>query len=140
MKSESQPPSSQPAKPKSKSGILRLVIALFVGGMVLLVGGVYIVTSSWFVSGTILPMAGGSMNSKMEASKVSGLLSSSVEVTDFRLTPNEEETFVSVKRLSVGYDLMAIINGKVTASDFVAEQLVVELVMKADGSLNIDPI
>ena len=140
MKSESKLPSSQVAKPKSKSGILRLVLALFIGGLVLVVGGVFIVTSSWFVSGTILPMAGGAMNSKIEASKVSGLLSSSLEVADFRLTPNEEETFVSVKRLSVGYDLMATINGKVTASDLVAEQLVIELIMKPDGSLNIDPI
>ena len=140
MKAETQPPSKQTTKPKSKSGIFRLVLALLVGGFVLLIGGVFILTSSWFVSGIILPTAGGALNSKMEASSVSGLLSSSVQVADFRLTPEEENPLVSVKRLSVAYDLMAILGGKVTASDLLVEGLEVELVMKPDGSLNIDPI
>ncbi len=140
MKSESQQNPKPAAKPKSKSGIFRLLLALILGGGVLLVGAVFIGTSSWFITDVILPAAGGSVNSKMGASKVSGILSSSLEVNDFELTPEEEEAFVSVKKLSVAYDLMAILGGKIVAKDLTVDEAKINLLMKADGSLNIDPI
>ena len=140
MKSENQQDTKQPTIPKSKSGIIRLFLALFFGGGVLLVGAFFIGTSSWFITDVVLPAAGGSLNSKMEASNVSGILSSSLEVNDFKLTPDEEAAFVSVKRLSVAYDLMAIAGGTMVASDLTVDQAQINLVMKADGSLNIDPI
>ena len=140
MKSDQPEKPTEQAKPKKKSGIFRILAALFVGGAILIVGGILILTSSWFITGTVLPAAGSALNSSMEASRVAGLLSSSLEVEDFKLTPEDEDTLVSVEKLSVGYDLMKILGGQIVASDLTVEGVNLELVMKADGSLNIDPI
>lgn len=140
MKSDSKTSPAPAQKPKSKSGLLRLLVAMLLGGLVLVVGGLFILTSSWFITGTVLPMAGGSINSKIEAGGVSGLFSSRLEVTDFKLTPNDQPTLVALKRLSVSYALGEILGGRMVASDFVLEEPVIELVVKADGSLSIDPI
>ena len=140
MSSEQDSAPKQTPKPKSKSGLLRLLIALVIGGVVLVVGGAFILTSSWFITGTVLPMVGNAIGSTVEAKQVSGITSSQLEVSDFSLTPNNETRLVAIKRLGVNYNLREIIGGRIVASDIDVEGVDLELVVKPDGSLSIDPI
>ncbi|MCS1408550.1 MAG: hypothetical protein M2R45_01726 [Verrucomicrobia subdivision 3 bacterium] len=140
MNSENQPTAKKTTPVKSRSGGWRLLLAVLVGGLILLVGGYFVVTSSVFITGFVLPTAGSAINSKLTADQVALKPLSSLEIKQFELQPDDQEPLVTVERFSVNYDLFKILGGKVVASDIVVEKPVVELVVKEDGSLNVDPI
>ncbi len=119
---------------------MRLALALILGGAITLIGGYFIVTSSGFLTGVVLPGAGGTIDSELKASEANLRPLSGIELKGLSLTPNQEATLVTADRIAVGYDLGAIIGGKIVAHDLVVEKPVVELVVKADGGLNLDPI
>lgn len=137
MKSD---PSPQVSKSKSKTFPLRMLLAFLLIGMLFLVGGFFIFTSSWFATNVILPRLGTAIHSKLEASKVSGRIGTSIEIQDLNLTSYEESKILSIDHLAFSYHLKRILGGEIVASNLILRGLDLDLIVKSDGTLNVSPI
>ena len=140
MKSEEESVSQNIKTNKGRSGGLRLFLAGLLGLFLLLLGGLFIATRSWFVTSFVLPSVGGAIHSTLEAGSISGVLSSDLVVEKLQLTPFEEPSLLSIRKLSFTYDPMAMFRGSLVARNLEAEGVEVDLILKPDGSLNVDPV
>lgn len=125
--------------PKGGRWLRRLVIlaAVFV---VLLIAGYFILTSSAFVKGFIVPKVGAALNADIAVAdaKVSPL--SQVVLREVKVTPKGAEQILAVAELRARYSLWSIIRGTIAVEEVVVNSPVVTLVEGADGTSNLDPL
>ncbi len=119
---------------------LRVLLGLALVAVVVLVAGYFVVTSSSFLKGTILPRVSKELNAEITVSDASIHPFSSVTLKDLKVTPNGRETLVTAAELKARYGLWDILRGKILVEEVSVVSPTVHIVERADGTSNLDPI
>jgi hypothetical protein len=120
--------------------VWKILGLLLVSLMVLLVAGYFIITSSGFVKGVILPRVGKSMNSDLKVETLSLSPFSEVHLTGLKLQPNGKEPLLTAAEAHVRYNLMDIIRGTIRVDEVTLVSPVIDLIKNPDRTSNLDPI
>ncbi|HVM61645.1 MAG TPA: AsmA family protein [Verrucomicrobiae bacterium] len=124
---------------KKRTG--RFWITVVVGALVVLVGVCYfVVTSSAFFKGVILPRIGAALNADVSVSGAEISPFSHVVLQDIKVTAKGAEPLFSAARVTARYDLLAIIRGNIRVSEVSVVSPTVTLIENASGASNLEPL
>lgn len=124
---------------KKRGHALRWLGILVLGLLVLLVVGYFVVTSSAFLKGVILPRAGKAFGAEITVADASIQPFSQVVLRDLKVQPKGQETLLTAAEARARYNLMAILRGNINVEEVALSSPVVRVVMNADGTSNLDP-
>ncbi len=138
-------PVSQEAAPKpqtkpAKSGLKK---KLGIGAGVLcglLFVGYFVATSAMFVKSAVLPQVSNMIAAQIKLNDASISPFSEVSFDGIEVTPNGEEMLASVGSVKARYSLMDIVGGNINVDEVTVDSPVIQLVVKEDGTTNLDPI
>jgi len=119
---------------------LRKLSFILAGSLVLLVIAYFVISSSAFVKGVILPRVGKSMNAQVTAGDVSLSPFSSVVLRQLKVQTTGTEPLLSADEIRVRYSLWRMLGGNPSVSELAIVSPVVNLVQNADGTSNADPL
>ncbi|HXG48291.1 MAG TPA: hypothetical protein VNO52_11755, partial [Methylomirabilota bacterium] len=121
---------------------LRLRRFLFgLAGLVLLLAACYLtVTSSFFLKSVILPRVGEALRARVTVADAALSPFSRLVLHDLRIEPDAGEPLLAVGEMRVRYSLMDMLGGRIRVEEIAVVAPVVNLVVKADGSTNLDPL
>lgn len=108
--------------------------------MVLLVGGYFLLTSSAFIKGFVLPKVASSLNSEIAVGEVSLRPFSGVTVRELKVVPQGQPELLQVKEARVRYSLSRILGGHFEIEEIWLDGPRLSLTRSADGTSNLDPI
>jgi hypothetical protein len=134
---EASPSSSPRIK---RRGWLRKALWLLGIFLVLAVLAGFVVTSSGFFKGVILPRVGAAINAKVTVSDASIRPFSQVTLKEIQVTPNGAEMLLTAKEFRLRYNLMAILRGNLVVNELTLESPMLQVIQNADGTSNLDPI
>ena len=123
-----------------KRGILFKLGIVLITLVVLLVVAFFVVTSSAFFKGVILPKVGASMNCDITVSSASiGL--SEVTLNDLKLVPHGRDQLLQAQLVRTRYSLSDIIGGNIVVHELTLQSPVITIVKNdTDGTSNLDPL
>lgn len=123
-----------------KRGILFKLGIVLAALIVLLVIAFFVVTSSAFFKGVILPKVGASMNSDITVSSASiGL--SEVTLNDLKLVPHGRDQLLQAQLVRTRFSLSDIIGGNIVVHELTLQSPVITIVKNdTDGTSNLDPL
>lgn len=125
------------AKPvSSRKNKLLIVAAVVVAIPVLLY---FILTSSAFIKGFVLPKAGSTLNATITVEDISVSPFSAVSLRGLKVATTGEP-LLTADSASVRYSLMDIIGGKLSVSEMKIQAPTVKIIKNADGTSNLDAI
>jgi hypothetical protein len=136
--SAAKSPSSPSKKPRGRAlkyaglgagGLLGLLVILY-----------FVVTSSGFITGVILPKVGKAIGAELTASSVSLSPFSSIEVRDVKVKTIGDELLLETASLKARYNLRDILGGTITVTSVEIDSPTVRLIQQPDGKTNLDPI
>lgn len=127
-------------KPATKRGWLKKIGIVVAGLFVLLIIAFFVVTSSGFIKGVILPRVGKSMNATLTAEEVKLSPFSQLHLRGVKLQTTGTEPLLTVTEFRTRYSLMAILGGTMKVEEVLIESPVVTVVQTEDGKLNTDPL
>ena len=127
-------------KSKKRRGWLRLVLWAAGGLVGLLVVIYFVVTSSAFFKGVILPRVSAAIHADVTVSAASIHPFKQVVLRDLKIQAKGQEPVITAPEVRLDYSLFAILGGNIRVSDVVLTSPTVQLVENADGSGNLDPI
>ena len=111
------------------------------GGLVIAVVALYfIVTSSSFIKGFILPRVGGALHATVTAQDVSLSPFSSIRLRGLKLQTTGTEPLVQAEEARVRYSLWAFLGGRIEVKELTLNTPVIQIVQNPDGTSNLDPI
>jgi len=115
---------------------------LWIGGavVVLLVAAWFVVTSSAFIKGFVLPKVATAINADLAVGDLRLSPFSQVTLRDVKLTPKGAETLLTAGEVRARYSLMAILGGKIAVEEVSIANPVVTLIENSDGTSNLDPL
>jgi len=129
--------STSAAKPPGSKKKLFIVLGILLVLPVLLY---FILTSSAFIKGFVLPKADKALNAHITVDDVSVSAFSSVSLRGLKVTTTSPEPLLSADAASVHYSLFDIIGGKLSVSEVKIQAPTVKIIKNADGTSNLDPI
>ena len=106
----------------------------------LLVVFYFVATSAFFVRSVALPKAGEILDAKISLGDASISPFSSVRFDSLEVAANGEEPVAKVGSISARYSLMDIIGGNINVQEVTVDSPEILLIVKEDGSTNLDPI
>ncbi len=119
----------------------RHFLKLLAFSLVALVILYFVVTSSAFLKGVVLPRVAKSVNSTIAVEKLSVSPFSQVHLTKLRLTPaGEDQPLLEAEEVLLRYNLFAILRGNYVVNEARLVRPVVNLVHRSDGKANYDPL
>ncbi len=119
---------------------LRWVIWLGAGFVALVVVAYFIITSSAFIKGVILPRAGKALNASVTVSDAELQPFHQLVLHDLKVQTAGAEPLVTASEVSVRYHLWDILHGNLLVDEVSLVSPTVELVENLDGTSNLDPI
>jgi uncharacterized protein involved in outer membrane biogenesis len=125
---------------KRRFGLGKKLLLVFGILVVLLVVGFFIVTSSAFFKGVILPRVGKSMNADITVADATLKPFSSVELRQLKVTPHGAEQVLQAEEVRARYNLRQIIAGNIDVEEVTLVSPVIHVVEQADGKSNIDAL
>jgi hypothetical protein len=126
--------------PKKPRRWLRRLIIGFSVFLALMVIGYFVVTSSAFFKGVILPRAGKSMHATITVSDASISPFSQVVLRGLKVQTTGTEPLVSAQEARLRYSLVAILGGNLRVAEVTLDSPTVTIVRNPDGTSNLDPI
>jgi hypothetical protein len=99
----------------------------------------FVLTSSAFIKGFVLPKASQTLNAQITVDDLSVSAFSSVSLRGLKVNTTGEP-LLTADAASVHYSLMDIIGGKLTVSELKIQAPTVKIIKNADGTSNLDPI
>jgi len=116
-------------------------LAIVLGGLVvLLVVAFFVVTSSGFIKGVILPRVGQAMNATLTADEVTLSPFSQLHLRGVKLQTTGTEPLLTVAELRARYSLMAMLGGTLQVDEVLIDSPVVNVIETADGKRNTDAL
>lgn len=135
-----KPDSKKPAEGKKKSGIVKK-LAIVAGVLsALAIIGYFVATSAFFVKAFVVPRVAKMLNAEIKLNDASISPFSQVSFTGVEVTATGEELLANVGSVKARYSLMDIIGGKINVSEVTVESPSLQLIIKEDGTTNLDPI
>ena len=132
------PTSPQPAK---RSTWRRKLLVILGSLLVLLVVAYFVVTSSDFFKGLILPRASKAIGGQITVADASISPFSSVHLHQLKVqTTGTGTALASRGRARLRYSLFSILSGTIKVSEVTIESPVVQIIQNADGTSNLDPL
>src|SRR5438093_844849 len=130
---------SSPQPGRRRSWRLKL---LFISGalLVLLVATYFVVTSSAFFKGVILPRVGRAMGGEVTVADASLSPLSQVTLRQLRVKTTGAEPLLQAEEIRLRYSLFAIMGGTLKVNEVTISSPVVQIIEQADGSSNLDPL
>ena len=125
--------------PKRGSWLRKLLFA-FGALFALAIVAYFILTSSAFLKGVILPKVGAGVNSDVTVADASISPFSQVTLRDLKVTPKGAETLLTIGEVRLRYSLFSLLGGKIVVDELAVDSPAVNLVQNADGTSNLDPI
>ena len=129
---------TQPVSEKRPKWIKRIGIAGG-AGFVLLIAGYLFATSGTFVKSVVLPQLSAALNAKVTVEDASVGLFSGVSLKKLHVEAGGE-SLVKTESASLKYSFFDLLSGRVRVSEFKLEKPEVYVVVRDDGSSNLDPI
>ena len=125
---------------KKKSGIGKK-LAIVAGVLfALAIIGYFVATSAFFVKSFVVPKVGKILNAEIKLADASISPFSEVTLEGVEVTANGEELLASVGSVKARYRLMDIIGGNINVSEVTIDSPTLHLLIKKDGTTNLDPI
>jgi uncharacterized protein involved in outer membrane biogenesis len=134
-----EPPSSAP-RPGKQRRWLRIIVKFFGVLILLLVVGWFVVTSSAFFKGFILPRVSRALNATVTVDDAAISPFSHVILRNLKVQTTGGEPLVAAKEIRVRYHLMDILRGNLNIEEITVDSPVVNLVENPDGTSNLDPL
>ena len=128
---------SMPLKRRLWLKILALILGVLV---VLVVIAYFVVTSSGFFKGVILPRVSQAVGATITVDDASISPFSQVVLTGLKVQTTGEKPLLTAKEVRARYRLWAIIHGRVSVDEVAIVSPVINVVNKADGTSNLDPL
>jgi len=127
----------QPGKRRSwRRKLLYITGAL----LVFLVVTYFVVTSSAFFKGVILPRVGRAMGGEVTVSEASLSPFSQVILRQLKVKTTGSEPLLQAEEIRLRYSLFAIMGGTLKVDEVTIASPVVQIIEQADGSSNLDPL
>lgn len=126
--------------PKKRLGWLRLLGWIFGILILLLVVTYFVVTSSAFFKGFILPRASKALNADITVSDASISPFSQVVLRNLKVQTAGSEPLVSATEARLRYSLTAIMGGNIQVDEVALVSPTIVLVANPDGTSNLDPL
>ncbi len=130
-----------PTIEKQRSWLLRgLRIAAWVAGIlaVVMVVAYFVVTSSTFIKGVILPSVSADIHTDVTVTDISFHPFSKITVRGLKVQAKGQEPIITVPEVSASYSLWSILGGNVRVDEVALLSPTVALVENPDGSSNLD--
>ncbi|MHC1766094.1 MAG: AsmA family protein [Verrucomicrobiia bacterium] len=128
----------------SGSGPLRKFLKGVAGLLVLLVIAYFVVSSSAFFKGIILPRVGKSLNAEITAEEASLSPFSQVTFQNLKVQPvgaaSRTEPLLTAELVKVRYSLLSILRGNYVVKEVSLVSPTIQLVQGPDGRSNLDPL
>ena len=132
-----RPTSSQPGK---RSSWLRKLLFTFGGLLGLLVAAYFVVTSSAFFKGVILPRVSHAVGGEVTVADASISPFSHVTLRQLTVKTTGTEPLLQAEEVRLRYGLFAILGGTLKVNEVTIVSPVVQIVENADGTGNLDPL
>jgi uncharacterized protein involved in outer membrane biogenesis len=123
-----------------RGGWLRKLAYVASALVVLLVVAWFVVTSSGFFKGVILPRVGKALNAEVTVADASVSPLSRVVLHDLKVTPKGAEPLLTAGEVRARYSLLAILRGNILVDEVAVVNSTITLVENADGTSNLDPL
>ncbi|MEP6662560.1 MAG: AsmA family protein [Verrucomicrobiota bacterium] len=133
--------SATPSSTTPKKRRIGKIIGIVCGSLfLLLLIGYFVLTSSAFFKGVILPRVGKAINADITVADVSFSPFSKIILTKLEVKPHGREPLLTADEVRLRYKLRDIIGGKITVDEVLIASPVITIVKTADGSSNLEPI
>ena len=132
-----------PTIEKQRSWLRRMLrIAAWVAGVlaVVMVVAYFVVTSSTFIKGVILPRVSAAIHADVTVTDISVHPFSQITVRGLKVQAKGQEPVVTAPEVSASYSLWSILGGNVRVDDVALVSPTVALVENPDGSSNLDAL
>jgi hypothetical protein len=129
-----------PAQRGQRSSWRRKLLYLAGTLLVLLIVAYFVVTSSAFFKGVILPRAGKALGGEVTVAEASISPVSQVTLRQLTVRTTGPEPVLQVNAVVLRYSLFAILGGTLKVDEVTLDSPVVQIVENADGSSNLDPL
>lgn len=127
-------------QPGKRSSWLRKLMFGFGGLIVLLVAAYFVVTSSAFFKGVILPRASQAIGGEITVAEASISPFSQVTLRQLVVKTTGAEPLLQANEVRLRYSLTAILGGTLQVDEVMIDSPVVQIVANADGTSNLDPL
>lgn len=117
--------------------VLGYIVLCFI---LLLIAAYFVVSSSAFFKGVILPQAGKSLNANITVADASIHPFSGVVLHDVKVQTTGTEPLLTASEVRLAYSLGDIIGGNYHVKEMVATSPVVKIINNPDGTSNLDPL
>jgi AsmA family len=134
---EAKPVSPPPGK---RRRWLRILAGIFGVLLLLLIVGWFVVTSSAFFKGMILPRVSKAMNANVTVDDAVISPFSQVILRNLKVQTTGMDPLVTAAEVRVRYHLMDIIGGNFNVDEIALVSTTINLVQNADGTSNLDPL
>jgi hypothetical protein len=133
---------TEPTSPRSgkRASWLRKLLYVFGGLLVLLVVAYFVVSSSAFFKGVILPRAGKSLGGQVTVAEASISPFSQVYLQQLKVQTTGPEPLLQAEEVRLRYSLISILGGTMKVNEVTIVSPVVQIIENADGTSNLDPL
>jgi len=100
----------------------------------------FVLSSSWFLQGVVVPRVGQALNSTLTIGDAELSPFSEVVLSRVKLTPNGADTLFEAKQLRARYHLLAILRGRLEIEEVLLDTPSITIVEDARGGRNLDPL
>ena len=108
--------------------------------VVLLIAGYFVVTSSAFFKGVILPRVGKALNAEVTVAEASISPFSQVVLRHLQVKTTGAEPLLKADEVRMRYRLLSILRGNLVVDEVTLTSPVIQIVQAADGTSNLDPL
>jgi uncharacterized protein involved in outer membrane biogenesis len=111
-----------------------------VAAIVLLFIGYFVVTSSAFFKGVILPRVGKALNAEITVAEASISPFSQVSLRQLQVKTTGAEPLLKADEVRLRYRLLSILRGHLVVDEVTVASPVIHITRAADGTSNLDPL
>ena len=118
----------------------RRLLAIAIGGLSLLVVLYFVLTSSAFLKGFVVPRIGSALNGQLTVADVRLSRLSSLDIEKFVLRTTGEQPLAAIESVRVQFSPLDLVRGRIRFSEITLDSPSLFVEFKADRSSNLDPI
>lgn len=124
--------------PKTRGGFFRFIFRAGILLALLLVVAYFVITSSAFIQGVVIPRVEKTIHSKITVADVDFSPFSRLTLDQVKITPEGRDTLLVAKMIRVRYSLISILRGDIVVEEIALDTPTLSVVTGPDGSSNLE--